>query len=61
VFSEEKPDQDNDYPDDEHKDGDPVDAMHIAHPTAGRRIRILLFNIQVFSNLTEDSHKFLSV
>ncbi len=61
VFFEKKPDEDNDYPDNKHKDGNPVDTMHVADPATRGRIRILLFNIQVFSNLTEYSHKILSV
>jgi len=61
VFFEKEPDEDNDYPDDKHKNGDPIDAMHIAYPAAGGRIGIFLFNIQVFSNLTEYSHKSSSV
>jgi len=61
VFPGKKPDEDNDYPDNKHKDGNPVDTMHVADPAARGRIRIFLFNIQVFGNLTEYSHKILSV
>lgn len=57
MFFEKKTEEDNDYPDDKHEDRDPVDTMHNADVTIGRRIRIFLFNIEIFSYLPEHSHR----
>jgi hypothetical protein len=48
-------DQEND-PHEEHKNGDPVDPMHIPHPLGIRRIRIPLLDIKVLLYLSPDSH-----
>jgi len=51
-------DQEND-PHEEHKNGDPVDPMHIPHPLSIRRIRIPLPDIKVFRDLSPNSHNSL--
>jgi hypothetical protein len=55
-FEKDQPDDHKDQPDQEHKDGDTVDPMHVPHPLGMRRIRIPLFNVEVFPNLSPDSH-----
>jgi hypothetical protein len=57
FFEEEQPDDDNDQCKQEHKDGNAVDAMHIFYPSATGRIWIFLFDIQVFCQLSQYSHK----
>jgi hypothetical protein len=44
-------------PQQEHKDGNPVDPMHIPHPLRIRRIRIPLPDIKIFGDLPPNSHK----
>jgi hypothetical protein len=36
----------------EHKDGNPVDRIHIANPTVGWFIRILLPDVKIFGQFT---------
>jgi hypothetical protein len=40
----------------EHKNGNAINAVHISHPSAMRRIRISLFQVEIFSELPPDSH-----
>jgi hypothetical protein len=49
-------DHDNDYRHEEHKNGGPVDPMHVPHVLRIRRIRIPLFDVEVFLDLSPDSH-----
>jgi hypothetical protein len=57
MFLENKDPQDQkDQPQQEHKDGYPVDPMHISHPLGIRRIRIPFFDEEVFSYLSPNSH-----
>jgi hypothetical protein len=51
-----QPDDHEDQPQEKHKDGDPVDPMHIPHPLGIRRIRIPLLNVEIFRYLSPDSH-----
>jgi hypothetical protein len=51
VPSEKQAVKDNENPDDEHEDRDPVYAVHIPDEVAGGRIRIFLFKIKIFSYL----------
>jgi hypothetical protein len=55
-FENEKFDQQNDDPDDEHEYGNPVDPMHVPHPLRVWRIRIPFFYIEVLADLSPDSH-----
>jgi hypothetical protein len=43
-------------PQQEHKDRDPVDPMHIPHPLRVWRIRIPLLYVEIFRYLSPDSH-----
>jgi hypothetical protein len=45
MFSKYHPEKDNENSDQEHKDGDPVDCIHIPDPTIGRLIGILFPDI----------------
>jgi hypothetical protein len=40
----------------EHKDGDTVDPMHIPHPLRIRRIRVPLLNVEILGYLSPNSH-----
>ena len=40
----------------EHKDRYPVDPVHVPHPLGIRLIRVPLFNVEVFFDLSPDSH-----
>jgi len=51
-----EPDQDNQQCKQKHKNGYTVDAMHIFHPLAVWSIRISFLYIEVFCNLSPDSH-----
>ena len=51
------PDQDDQQTYQKHKNGNAVDAMHIAHPFTMRCIRVPFFNVEVFCNLPPYSHK----
>ena len=57
LFEKDKPDKDDDQCRQEHKNGDAVDAMHITHPAAVRRIGISFFDVEIFCYLTEHTHK----
>jgi len=57
VFPEKNEADDNDKDSEkEHEDRDPVDPVHVAHPFTMRGIGITLFDIQIFCNLSPDSH-----
>ena len=56
TLSKKKTVKDNNNPDKEHEDRDPVDPMHRPDITVGRRIRIPLFNIEIFGYLAEHAH-----
>ena len=57
MFDKKYLDQQNDQSNEEHENGYPVDPMHVPHPLAIRRIRVPLFNVEVFFNLPPDTHK----
>lgn len=40
----------------EHEDGNAVDAMHIFHPLAVRCVRVTLFYVEIFCHLPEYAH-----
>jgi hypothetical protein len=46
------PEYDNQQADQKHKDGNPVDRIHVTDPAACRFIWILFPDIQVFSEFT---------
>jgi hypothetical protein len=57
MFLENKDPQDQkDQPQQEHKNGDAVDPMHIPHPLGIRRIRIPFFDVEILSYLSPNSH-----
>ena len=56
MFFEKQPVENYEDTDNKHKKRNPVDPMHRAYITVGRRVRILLFNIKIFSYLPEHSH-----
>ncbi len=51
-----QPENDNNDSYQEHKDRNPVDAVHIADPAAGWLIRIPFPYIKIFSKFTKYSH-----
>lgn len=51
-----QPEDDNNDSYQEHKDRNPVDAVHITDPAAGWLIRIPFPDIKIFGKLTEYSH-----
>ena len=55
-FGEEGPDDDNDDRDQEHKNGDAVDPVHIFDPATPRSIRVLLLNVKIFRQLSPYPH-----
>jgi hypothetical protein len=55
-FEKDQPDDHKDQPDQKHKNGDTVDPMHILHPLSMWRIRIPLFNVEIFLDLSPNSH-----
>jgi hypothetical protein len=57
TFDKEQLDHQNDQRKQEHKNGYPVDPMHIPHPLRIRRIGILLFDVEIFFDLPPDTHK----
>jgi hypothetical protein len=57
FFENEKLKQQDNDPRQKHKDRNPVDPMHIPHPLRVRRIRIPFFDIEVFGDLSSDSHR----
>ena len=54
---ENQAEDDNEDADQEHKDRNPVDRIHITDPAAGRFIRISLPDIKIFCKFTEYSHR----
>jgi hypothetical protein len=56
VSFENQPEDDNKDADQEHKDRDPVDRIHISDPGTGWFIRIFLPDIKVFGKFAEYSH-----
>ena len=56
MFDKKYLDNQNDHPHQEHKNRYPVDPMHVPHPLRIRRIRIPLFNVEVFLDLLPDTH-----
>jgi hypothetical protein len=48
---------DNNDGEQEHQQADAVNAMHVAHPPAFWRIRILFFEVEVFCDLLPYTHK----
>ncbi len=49
----------NDYQeaDQEHKNRDPVDGIHVTYPAVAGFIRIFFSDIQIFGQLAQYSHK----
>jgi hypothetical protein len=39
-----------------HKDGDTVDPMHVLHPLSAWRIRVPPLNVEIFLDLSPNSH-----
>ena len=58
-FEEQRPDDHDEDSCEEHKDRDPVDPMHIAHPGTARCVRVPFFDIQVFFNLSPYAHEII--
>ena len=56
MFEKNCPDDQDDQPNKKHKNGNPVDPMHIPHPLRIRRIRVPLFDVEIFLYLTPDTH-----
>ncbi len=56
-FKKNHPDNDNNDPDQEHKNGNTVNAVHVTHPFAVGRIGVSFFDIKVFGYLAHYSHK----
>lgn len=56
MFLKKKPIENYEDPNDKHEKGNPVDPMHGAYITVGRRVRIPLFNIKIFSYLSKHPH-----
>jgi hypothetical protein len=52
-----RPDDNEDQPTQEYKNSDPVDPVHVLHPLGVRRIRVPLFNVEIFPYLSPYSHK----
>ena len=48
---------DNDQRHQEHQDGNAVDAVHVLHPLCARRMGISFFDIEVFGNLSQNTHE----
>ena len=51
-----QPEDHDDQRDQEHKNGNAVDAMHVSHPFGIRLIRIPFPQVEIFSQLFENSH-----
>ena len=52
LLFKDHPEKDNQQTDQEHKDGNPVDRIHITDPAIRRLIRIFFPDIQVFGQFT---------
>jgi hypothetical protein len=50
VFFEDQAENNDEDPDQEHKNGDPVDPVHVFYPGTGRFVWISFYDIQIFSN-----------
>jgi hypothetical protein len=57
MFDKKYLDNQNDHPNEEHKNRYPVDPMHIPHPLRIRCIGIPLFDVEIFFDLPPDTHK----
>ena len=57
MLKKKKPDNHKDQPQQEDKNGDAIDPMHIPHPLAVRGIRIPFLNVEILAKLSPDSHK----
>jgi hypothetical protein len=55
MFEDRPKDHDKDR-DQKHKDGNAVDPMHVLHPLSAWRIRIPLFDVEIFLDLSPNSH-----
>ena len=56
MMLEDRPeDHDNDR-DQKHKNGDAVDPVHVLHPLSPWRIRVPLLNVEIFLDLSPNSH-----
>src|SRR5579871_562787 len=51
-----QPDNDQDQPQQEHKDRDPVDPVHVLHPLRMRRIGVAFLDVEVLFYLPPNSH-----
>jgi hypothetical protein len=56
MMPENRPHDHNDDRNQEHKDGNAVDPMHVLHPLSMWRIRIPLLDIKIFLDLSPNSH-----
>ncbi len=56
MLSKKQTEENHQDRDDEHEERDPVDAMHVAHEIAGRRVRIFFPDIKVFGYLSQYTH-----
>jgi hypothetical protein len=57
MLKKKEPDDHKDQTQQENKDGDAVDPMHIPHPLRMRRIRVPLLNVEILGQLPPDSHR----
>lgn len=57
FFEKDQSNRNDDHRQQEHKNGNAIDAMHIAHPFAMRCIRVSFFDVEIFCYLTPDSHR----
>jgi hypothetical protein len=55
-FEKKKPDDHKDQPQQEDKNRDPVDPMHIPHPLSIRNIGVPLLYIEILAKLPPDTH-----
>jgi hypothetical protein len=58
VLKKKDPHDHKDQTQQENKDGEAVDPMHIPHPLSVRRIRIPFFDVEILAKLSPDSHRF---
>ena len=56
MFFENKAKDDDEDSNQEHKDRNPVDRVHIPNPAAGRFIRIFFPDIKIFGKFTQYTH-----
>jgi hypothetical protein len=55
-FEKDRPNDHNNDPDQKHKNGDAVDPVHVLHPLRAWRIRIPLLDVEIFLDLSPNSH-----